>query len=276
MYVFQSTSRNKTRVTPVSGDQVFNYNVKVINSFKKSMFSIKLLTIRHRFSTLNELKRCVQQEIEKVKDDLVGYIEPGHGQKGKMRELKTEDLSEMYILHKRKRDILLWCYSNVGDQSGTCSANLQRKRCTVSDNPPPSSKRQAIAKNISEVEEIIKKLQEKHGNAYSVEKLNCWGHMLNVGKHSSYDEPPDFPFFKKRKEKRSDAQQSSVLTDSASTSSLSTSTASVCNSPSKRVGLRTQCIDQLSKWHSLLNTGAIDQAQYDELKEAILGDIKKM
>ena len=47
------------------------------------MFSIKLLTIRHRFSTLNELKQCVQQEIEEVKDDLLGYIEPGHGQKGK-------------------------------------------------------------------------------------------------------------------------------------------------------------------------------------------------
>ena len=197
-----------------------------------------------------------------------------------MRELETEeDLSEIYILYKHKHDILLWCYSDVGDQSGTCSANLQSKWSIVSDNPPPSSKRQAIAKNISEVEEIIKKLREKHGNAYSVEKRNCWVHVLNVGKYFSYDEPPDFPFFKQRKEKRIDAQQSSVSTDSgstASTSSLSTSTALVCNSPSKCVGLRTQCIDQLSKWHSLLNTGAIDQAQYDELKEAILGDIKKM
>ena len=48
------------------------------------------------------------------------------------------------------------------------------------------------------------------------------------------------------------------------------------NSPTKRVGLRAQCIDQLSKWHALLTAGAIDQAQYDELKETILGDIKKM
>ena len=259
----------------MSGDHSFNYNIKVINSFKKSIFAIKSLTIHHCFSTPTELKRCVQQEIERAKDDLIGYIEPGHGQKGKMRELKTEeDISEMYILHKRKRDILLWCYSDVGEQSGACSTNLQCKR-SVSDIPPPSSKRQAIAKNISEVEEIIKKLREKHSDAYSVEKLNCWAHMLNVGKHSSYDEPPDFPFFKKRKEKRSDGQRSGLSSDSGSTAtifSMSTST----NSPSKRVGLRTQCIDQLSKWHSLLNTGAIDQAQYDELKEAILGDIKKM
>ena len=196
-----------------------------------------------------------------------------------MRELKAnEDLSEMYILHKRKRDILLWCYSDVGDQSGTftCSTNLQRKRCTVSDTPPPSSKRQAIAKNICEVEEIIKKLKEKYGDAYSVEKLNCWAHMLNVGKHSSYDEPPDLPFFKKRKEKRSTPQHSAGSTDSGSTASTSSLSTSTTNSPSKRVGLWTQCIDQLSKWHSLLNTGAIDQAQYDDLKESILGDIKKM
>ena len=262
----------------MSGEQVFNYNIKVINSFKKSLFSIKSLTTHHRFSTLTELKRCVQQEIEKTKDDLLGYIEPGHGQKGKMRELKAEeDLSEMYILHKRKRDILLWCYGDISDQSGTCSTsstNVQRKRSTVSDIPPPSSKRQAIAKNISEVEEIIKTLREKHGDAYSVEKLNCWAHMLNVGRHSYYDEPPDFSFFKKRKEKRSGAQHSAVSSDSGPIASTSLSTAT--NSPSKRVRLRTQCIDQLSKWHSLLNTGAIDQAQYDELKEAILGDIKKM
>lgn len=73
---------------------------------------------------------------------------------------------------------------------------MPHKRTQTSrDTAPPSSKRQAIAKSISEVEDIIKQLKEKHGNMYSVEKLNCWAHMLNVGRWSSYDEPPDFPFF---------------------------------------------------------------------------------
>jgi len=37
-----------------------------------------------------------------------------------------------------------------------------------------------------------------------------------------------------------------------------------------------QCIDQLSKWHVLLELGAITEAQYNELKATILDDIKHM
>lgn len=81
--------------------------------------------------------------------------------------------------------------------------------------------------------------------------------MLNIGKHNSYEEPPDLPFFKKPKVKPKD----------------STSPGPSANTRSKLVGLRTQCIDQLSKWHTLLNSGAIDQAQYNE---TILCDIKDM
>ena len=54
---------------------------------------------------------------------------------------------------------------------------------------------------------------------------------------------------------------------------LETSSATT-NSPSKRVGLRAQCIDQLSKWYALLIARGINQVQYDELKDTILGDIK--
>ena len=50
---------------------------------------------------------------------------------------------------------------------------------------------------------------------------------------------------------------------------ISTSGPTISNLPSKRIRLRTQCVDQL------LNAGAIDQTQYDKLKETILSDIKK-
>ena len=56
----------------------------------------------------------------------------------------------------------------------------------------------------------------------------------------------------------------------ASHSSVSPSSS---KSPSKRVGVRTQCIDQLSKWHELLTKGAISQSQYEELKQTILKDM---
>ena len=50
----------------------------------------------------------------------------------------------------------------------------------------------------------------------------------------------------------------------------------ISSSPSKRLGLRGDCIEQLSKWYNLLEKGAISRQQYDELKEAIMGDISKL
>ena len=44
-------------------------------------------------------------------------------------------------------------------------------------------------------------------------------------------------------------------------------------SPGKRINLRSECIDQLNKWHGLLEKGAISQTQYDEFKKKIIGDI---
>ena len=46
-------------------------------------------------------------------------------------------------------------------------------------------------------------------------------------------------------------------------------------SPTKRVSLRTQCIEQLDKWHRLMESGAISQQQYDELQSKLFDDLKK-
>ena len=55
--------------------------------------------------------------------------------------------------------MLLWCYDgNVGEQS---TIQTRKRTAQTTGDPAPSSKWQAIAKSISEVEDI-KKLKDKH------------------------------------------------------------------------------------------------------------------
>ena len=42
------------------------------------------------------------------------------------------------------------------------------------------------------------------------------------------------------------------------------------SSNGQRVTMRGECIEQLGKWHSLLEKGAITQADYDERKDVIM------
>lgn len=46
------------------------------------------------------------------------------------------------------------------------------------------------------------------------------------------------------------------------------------SSPSTKVSMHTQLIDQLEKWNKLHTNGAIDDTEYKELRESILTDIK--
>ena len=41
------------------------------------------------------------------------------------------------------------------------------------------------------------------------------------------------------------------------------------------MGLRTECIDQLKKWHALLVDGAITKAQCDDFQAKALNDLEK-
>ena len=44
----------------------------------------------HHFDTLNDLRKCVKTQLGQLQGTL-GYIEPGHGSKGKMRELHDDE-----------------------------------------------------------------------------------------------------------------------------------------------------------------------------------------
>ena len=97
------------------------------------------------------------------------------------------------------------------------------------------------------VDEIYDELQEKHKGKDSPEQLRAWSHLLEMGKCNSCEDQPDKPFFKGRK----------------SAGTVAKKPVSAGMSPVKRVNMRSELIDQLQKWHQLLELGAISHTQYN-------------
>ena len=135
--------------------------------------------------------------------------------------------------------------------------------CATGDDNDCASKRPTLATNskynmqvqkMNELEEIVEELSKQHGDEFTVEQIWAWAHLLQMKKHDSYDSPPQKPFFKRN-------SASKFIADGIS--------------PGKRLQYRSQCIDQLDKWHSLMERGAITQDQYSESQKTILSDIQK-
>ena len=235
---------------------------------------------------METLKYGTFTSIEDVKDRLsellkyqvtdIGYIEPGHGLKGKQRTLiDNDDIDEMYDMYKRKRCyITLWCCTCVN--GGTERPSKKRRSLVSKDKAPPPKRKDGIAEKLSEVELTVKQLKDKHGSKFSIEQFNAWAHMISVGKHCSLENPPNLPYFvgkAQSRRSRDDTSDPQHVPSSPADKPISSIGGSL--SPGKRVSLRTECIDQLSKWHQLLEKGGIDKEQYDSLQKAIIGDIFK-
>ena len=92
------------------------------------------------------------------------------------------------------------------------------------------SRYESQMQKISAIDDVYKCLDEKQRDNYTSEQLDAWAHMIDLKKHSSYDEPPNKPFFVSKQK-----------------SSIDSSTRPMGISPSKRVNLQSECIDQLKK-----------------------------
>ena len=281
-----STSKTKVMISPVKEPQSsfhqtssttlplqqqdkLSYSVKVMNPGLKRDYSMHKFKAT-KFGSVDEIRDHLSNVLPCGFTHL-GYIDPGCGLKGKQQWITQDDDSvEMYDKYG-KHDILLWCLKKVDDQPG--ALNSKSKKNSASEGAPtakrPKQSTSHYAETLTEVEELIKQLREKHGSLYSPEQLNCWAHMHQTKKHGSLETPPNLPYFRAAKRK-----WSSAVTNTQDTPSYPSFTPSGL-SPSKRVTLRTECMKQLELWHSLLEKGGITKEQYDELQHTILDDIKE-
>ena len=142
------------------------------------------------------------------------------------------------------------------DRANESQVATKKQRGTSTESS--GSNYQGHLKTLSEVQVIVDELEKKHKDCYTPEQIRAWGHMIHMKKHSSYDEPPQKPFFmgSKRKQKENNAPSATL-------------------SPGKCILYRSECINQLDKWHDLLEKGVISSAQFTELQETIMNDIKR-
>ena len=161
--------------------------------------------------------------------------------------------------------MLLWYYGN-------------KKRTREVDDPPAMQKpksrsrfENAYEMKMSKVEEVYQTLLKNHGKNFKPEQLRAWANMVQMQKHTSLEEPPTGRFFKTSRD--STKVKINETLEVACTTLIPTQPASL--SPTKRVTLRTQCIEQIERWHQLMEKGAISKEQYDDLQSTILCEIKK-
>lgn len=248
----------------------YSYSVKIMSPSRMSDYKVQKWRVTTRFKKISDLVSKLQSSFDELKGDnlTLGCISPGHGAKGKKHWLNVkEDLDDMYEAHKTgKLEILLWCH-------------IPTKRAPKRSKPPAddtsSSKRkcselQGNDKKLDEVTEIVEALRKEHGASFTPEQLHAWAHLIHIGKHESRVEAPKSPFFRGKSCKKAGNIPSTVAKPEDPSNSAGETSAV---SPSKRIALHMKCIEQLEKWHSLLEKTVITQEQYAKLPQSILNDI---
>lgn len=250
------------------------YTVKVISAGSSAGYLVKKWDISTKFSSYIEIRDQLALDfaalLQEGDEFHFGYIQRGHGVKGKQFSITDDqDVCSMYSEYRGRREIILWmkiCKPRDGGsrkrQKTVEEADDSLSKRRKSDGRSAGTNYQGHLSRMSEVEEIVEDLEMRHGekNVFSAEQLRVWGHMIQMKKHSSYDEPPDKPFFRHSRTVKGKTNTSPSGSDGMS--------------PAKRINLRTECINQLDKWHMLLEKGAITSDQYQQLQDTILGDIK--
>ena len=170
--------------TSTSRGSKYRYSVKVMDPGKRSNYDVTVLQNPDRFVSVDEIKQILSTTLDSQIGE-VGYICPGHGMKGRKHALQDDnDVQEMYnSVYRGKYHILLWCYLKsvvVGSKQNT--TGKKRRLDDDGDSAASQSKCTATQKKIEEVEEIVSKLKEKHGDSFKIECLgslnSCWKTFL--------------------------------------------------------------------------------------------------
>lgn len=110
---------------------------------------------------------------------------------------------------KIQTEVLLWYNGRKTAKDDDIPQSKCARVATESSTKKKTSVAVSQVKKLGEVQEIYEKLKSKHAS-YDQERLRMWTHLIQMGKHESYESPPNQPFFKdaKSRKKSKDTEES--------------------------------------------------------------------
>ena len=271
-----------------------NVHLKVINPDKKSDF--KVFTLKNPqsswFASIAELrKQLVLQFGSKVvsqdPDSGLGYM---RGQT-KVWIHNESDLRYVWNMIEEGNNCTLWCDAY---RESSKKSHIVPSDSDESDNEKSRHKRRKKVSALDEKRERIEglktKLRAKHSTAYTPIQYTLWAEMIDVGTHSSVDEPPTVPMFtgKAKSKVKCDSDMGAVFTEmaksvisvlqpkSASTPPSSPRESTSTISPGKIAELRSKYLQQMKELHGLFETGALTKQEFLDQKVPILDHLKDL
>lgn len=161
------------------------------------------------------------------------------------------------------KSLTLWCEGrskkrkrkpSESSGSGEDFRSVKKKKKTTSE------------ERMDKVDDIVDDLRAKHKNIYTNMQYRVWAETIVGSRHDSLEQPPKGSFFKGSKDLSS--KQHSPLVNSGKSSTPIT--------PVKAAELKTIYIAQIKDLHSLLQTGAISENDFQKQKTSILDAMDKL
>ena len=148
-----------------------------------------------------------------------------------------------------------------------------KRKCSDED-CPVKSKRE---KNEDKENTIRVKLEEKHGDKYTVLQYTLWAKFIRIGQHDSYDDAPPIPLITGQQKGSSHKKESltDVISSAATaicqalkpktpTTPVSKATSKSTLSPNNRAALRRHNLEDLKILSQLFNDGVLTSAEFSE------------
>jgi len=124
---------------------MYNYSIKIVNPLRRKEFQNIDLGRGKVYQSIKSMQLFISEALPNTLDvfkpDLesveMGYVEPGHGMKGKKVWLYTDgDVKKMYEHYSGKPSICLWCYTccvKKKDQPTTSTKESSSPAATLSN-----------------------------------------------------------------------------------------------------------------------------------------------